>query len=263
MLEHQHVEPLRRRVDGGGETRRPCANDDHVPRGLDVELGAQAKPRGQRLDRRLPQDLAPLAHDHRYLVDPDVEPIQQRLHVWLALHLLVGERLSVSDQELSDAQRVCRMTGADEDQAADAVGDERHPPQDEGAHEDFAELEVPLDESAQMLAIDDDDRSVAESPAANEGATRGQHVDLAREFPGTVDGDLLFAAVGRAHDLNGPFDDHEEAGVLLSNLEQDLAGAHAASLAHTGDPAELRRSQLGEHLVAAVHVRVGHRSTVR
>src|SRR5205823_9707608 len=55
-----------------------------------------------------------------------------------------------------------------------AVGDERHPPQDEGAHEDFAELEVPLHESAQMLAIDDDDRSVAESPAANQGATRGR-----------------------------------------------------------------------------------------
>ena len=155
------------------------------------------------------------------------------------------------------------MPGADEDQAAVAVGDERHSPQDEGAHEDLAELEVPLHEHAQMLAIDDDDRSVAESPAANEGATRGQHVDLAREFPGTVDGDLLFAAVGRAHDLNGPFDDHEEAGVLLSNLEQDLAGAHAASLAHTGDPAELSRRQPGEHLVAAVHARVGHRSNVR
>src|SRR2546421_1119381 len=150
------------------------------------------------------------------------------------------------------------MRGADEAHAAIAWGTGAAPPQDEGAHEDFAELEVPLHESAQMLAIDDDDRSVAESPAANEGATRGQHVDLAREFPGTVDRDLLFAAVDRAHDLDGPFDDHEEAGVLLPNLEQHLAGAHAASLAHTGDPAELRRRQLGEHLAASVHRPVGH-----
>src|SRR5258706_337092 len=92
----------------------------------------------------------------------------------VALHLLVGKRLSVSNQELSDAQRVCRMPGADEDQAADAGGEERPPPQDEGAHEDLAELEVPLHESAQMLAIGDDDRSVAESPAADEGAAGGQ-----------------------------------------------------------------------------------------
>src|SRR2546421_1184924 len=155
------------------------------------------------------------------------------------------------------------MRGADEAHAAIAVGDERHPPQDEGAHEDFAELEVPLHQSAQMVAIDDDDRSVAESPAADEGAAGGQHVDLAREFPGTVDRDLLFAAVERAHDLDGPFDDHEEAGVLFPELEQHLAGAHAASLADSGDPAELSGGQPGEHLVASVDVGVGHPSNVR
>src|SRR6266850_5346261 len=193
----------------------------------------------------------------------ELEPVEERLHVRIALHLLIGEGLSVAAQELSDTQRGCRVAGADEDQAAVAVGDERHPPQDEGAHEDLAELEVPLHESAQMLAIDDDDRSVAESPAADEGAAGGQHVDLAREFPGTVDRDLLLAAVERAHDLDGPFDDDEEAGVLLPRLEQHLAGAHAASLADSGDPAELSGGQLGEHLVAAVDVGVDHRSNVR
>src|SRR5260370_114469 len=136
-------------------------------------------------------------------------------------------------------------------------------PQDEGAHEDLAELEVPLHQNTQMLAIDDHDRSVAERPAANEGATRGQHVDLARELAGTVDRDLLFAAIDRAHDLDGALDDHDEARVLLPELEQHLARADAASLADSGHPSDLSGSELRKHLAAAVHVPVGHRSNVR
>ena len=48
------------------------------------------------------EHLAPLAHDHGHVVDPDLEPIQERLHVRVALHVLVCERLRVSSQELSD-----------------------------------------------------------------------------------------------------------------------------------------------------------------
>ncbi len=152
-----------------------------------------------------------------------MEAIEERLHVRIALHLLIGEGLGVPAQELPDVQRAGRVAGADEDQAAGALGDERHPAQDEGAHEDFAELEVPLHERVQMLAIDDDDRSVAERPAADEGAAGREHVDLARELPGAVHRDLLLAALDRAHDLHGALDDHEEAGVLLPELEQHLA----------------------------------------
>ena len=150
------------------------------------------------------------------------------------------------------------MPRADEDQAAVAVGDERHPPQNEGTHEDLAELEVSLHERAQMLTIDDDDRPVAESPPADDGAARGQHVDLAREFAGAVHHDRLFTTVDRAHDLDGALDDHEEAGVLLPELEQHLARADAATLADRGDPFDLSRGQPGEHLVATAQVRVCH-----
>ena len=191
-----------------------------------------------------------------------MEAVEQRLDARVALDLLIGEGLSVATQELSDAQRARRMPRADEDQPAVAVGDERHPSKNEGAHEDLAELEVPLHERAQMLAIDDDDRPVAERPTADDRASRGQHVDLARELAGTVHRDLLFVAVDRAHDLDGAFDDHEEPGVLLPELEQHLARADAASFADTGDPADLGRSQLGEHLVAAVDVRVCHQESL-
>ena len=134
------------------------------------------------------------------------------------------------------------MPGADEDQAAVAVGDKGRSPQDEGAHEDLAELEVPLHEHAQMLAIDDDDRPVAESPTADEGAARGEHVDLARELAGPMHGDPLFTAVDRVDDLDGTLDDHEEADVLLPELEEHLARTDAAALTDSGDAADLGRS---------------------
>src|SRR5207244_5311249 len=96
----------------------------------------------------------------------------------------------------------------------------------------------PLHEHAQMLAIDDDDRPVAERPPADEGPAGGQHVDLTREFAGTVHGDPLFAAVDRAHDLDGALDDHEEPGVLLAELEQHLARPDAAARADPRDRAD-------------------------
>src|SRR5207249_2909096 len=56
---------------------------------------------------------------------------------------------------------------------------------------------------------------------------------------------------------------HEEAGVLLAELEQHLARPDATALADTGDATDLSRRQLGEHLVAAAQVRVCHRGLRR
>src|SRR5438876_733242 len=68
----------------------------------------------------------------------------------------------------------------------------------------------------------------------------------------------LSTAVDGKRDLDGALDDHEEAGVLLAELVQHLARADAASRADAGDPADLSRRQLGEHLVAALDVHLCH-----
>src|SRR2546428_590211 len=189
-----------------------------VPRRRGLEFAGQPGYGGQGLDGGIPPDLAPPAHDRRHVADPDLEAIEECLPVRLALQLVVGEGLTVTAQELPDFQGASRMPRADEHQAAAGLGDERHAPQNEGAHEDLAELEVPLHESAQVLAIDHDDGSVVERPSAHEVPARGQHVDLAREFPGTEHRDPLFTPVDGADDFAGALDDHEEAGVLLVEL---------------------------------------------
>src|SRR5438045_2786549 len=82
--------------------RGPGADDDHVPRRRGVEDEAQAQRRGQGLDRGIPENLATLADDHRDVRGTDVKPIEEGLHVRLALHLLVGEGLRVPAQEPPD-----------------------------------------------------------------------------------------------------------------------------------------------------------------
>ena len=57
-LDDEHVEPLRRRVDGGGEARGPGADDDDVAHDVLVH-GVQTQAVRDLLDRRLLQDGAP------------------------------------------------------------------------------------------------------------------------------------------------------------------------------------------------------------
>ena len=62
------------------------------------------------------------------------------------------------------------------------LGHQRHAPQDEGAHEDLAQLRVALHERAQVVPIDGDDRAVGGGARAHQAAPRREHVDLAGEL---------------------------------------------------------------------------------
>ena len=150
------------------------------------------------------------------------------------------------------------MPRSDEHETADAVGDQRDTAQDERAHQDLAQLRVALHEHPQMVPTDDDHRAVGDGAAANKRAARRQHVDLTRELAGTQRRDRLLAAVDGPNDLDGALDHHEEARVLLAELEQPIAGAHLTALADTPDALELRRRQPGKHFGSAVDVGITH-----
>ena len=108
------------------------------------------------------------------------------------------------------------------------LGHERHAPQDEGAHEDLAELRVALHERAQVLPIDGDDRAVGGGARAHQAAAGREHVDLAGELAGMVHDDRLLAIADRAHDVDRAREHHEEARVLLADVEEHLSRAHVA-----------------------------------
>ena len=202
--------------------------------------------------------MAALAHDDGDLVDPDLEAIKQRLHAWLGLDVLIGERLPVPGEELLDSQRVRGVARADQDQVGAALGDERDPPQDERAHHQLAQLGVSLYERAQVLAVDDHDRA-ARATRARTRLSRPESMLISPvNPPGAELDDPLLVAVDDADDLDPALDDDEQAGVPIARLEEDLACARGPALADAGHPRELSGGQLREHLFAAVLVRVGH-----
>jgi hypothetical protein len=56
------------------------------------DSGSASRP---QLHWRVPEHLAPLPHDHRHIGDPDLDPIQQVLHVGIAPHFVIAEGLGV------------------------------------------------------------------------------------------------------------------------------------------------------------------------
>src|SRR5207244_10557722 len=83
-------------------------------------------------------------------------------------------RMPVAGEELADAERALAMRRPEDDYVADAAGDQLHAPQDEGAHEDRAQLTVGLDERPQVVASDLDDRAVHSRPDLGEPAAARQ-----------------------------------------------------------------------------------------
>ena len=90
----------------------------------------------------LENDLA-AADDDRYVPHADVEAIEESLHVGIPIHVDERVRVGVARKELLEPQRARRVRRADERRVAQAVCDERHSPQDERAHEDFARSRSP------------------------------------------------------------------------------------------------------------------------
>ena len=104
----------------------------------------------------------------------------------IGLDVLVGEGLPVAAEELPDVLGAARVARAEQDHVVAVLGHQRHAPQDEGAHQDLAQLRVALHQGAQVVAIDGDDRAVARGARAHQAAPRREHVDLAGELPGAV-----------------------------------------------------------------------------
>ena len=260
-LEDQHVQPLRRGVDRCGQPGGPGADDHHVAHRLRIERGGQAQHRRQRFQRRVLEDVAAAAQDHRDLVDADVESVQHHLHARIGLDVLVGERLTVAAEEFLDVLGAARMARSEQDHVVAVLGRQRHPPQDEGAHQDLAQLRVALHQRAQVLPIDGDDRAVGGGARAHQAAPGRQHVDLAGELPGVVNHHRLLAIANQPDDLDRPRQHHEESRVLLPHLDQHLARADVAAAPDAADALDLRRRKLGEHLGGAVHHVGGHACT--
>ena len=139
---------------------------------------------------------------------------------------------------------------------------QRHATEDEGAHEQVAELGIALHQPAQPVEVDAEDLARFAHAAAHEVAAACERVDLAGELAGAVDGDEVIAGDAGVDDLEGAGEDDVDALRRLALLEHDLAGGDRAALGDLGDARELRARERGEHLCAAVVDNVAHATFV-
>ncbi len=150
--------------------------------------------------------------------------------------------MPVAREELADAERPLAMRRPEDHDVADAAGDQLHPPQDEGAHKDGAQLAVGLHEGQQVVAIDFNDFAVRAHADLRQPRAARQHRRFAREHPGAErHHDLLGGR--RADDIDLTRHHDEESRHLLPRLRQHLPGRDVAPAPVGSDASELRGRQ--------------------
>ncbi len=131
--------------------------------------------------------------------------------------------MAVARQELLDAQRAGAMIRADEHDVAEPVRDQLHAAQDEGAHEDLAQLAVGLHERQQLLAVQLDHLARRADARLDERAPAREHVDLAGELARSVDRDERLGDAGWPDDLDLARRHHEKRHDRRTRLDEHLA----------------------------------------
>jgi hypothetical protein len=132
------------------------------------------------------------------------------------------------------------VTGADQHHPALRIAHQPHTAQDEGAHDDLADVRLGLDQPGEATARHTDDAAVLAGDAADQDLAIVEQVELAGELARAMDvDDALLAACARVRDLDRAFDDDEEVDAPLAAGEQmrALGNASVSPKRRSGRPA--------------------------
>ena len=244
-LDHEHVEPLGGGVHGGREPRRSGSDDDEIVHDILVQ-SVQAQALSQLIDRRPPQDALPAADDDRDVSEADPESVQRRLDVIVAVEIDVGVRLIVARQELAQPERRRAVLRAEEHDAPLALGHQGRSSQNERAQEDLAQLDVRLDQRADLLRGQLEHARRAARPCAHDDRASRQQIDVPREAARIVDGDHV---VLPRQDLDPAFDDDVQRTVAVALNPEALAVGEASLQRERLDPRDLRCRERRKHVL--------------
>ena len=132
--------------------------------------------------------------------------------------------MAVSRQELFDAKSLRAMVGPEQHDVSEAVRDQFYSANDEGAHDELAELAVGLHELQQVFAVDFDDLARLADAHSEHRWTAGEHIDLPGELTWAVNYDECLDGAGWADNLHPTRLNHKERYNLLPWLDEHLAG---------------------------------------
>src|SRR6187431_1236864 len=98
----------------------------------------------------------------------------------VAIEVDLGMGMVVAGQELANPQGSRAMVGPDEHGVPEAAIDQLRPAENEGTHQDVAQLGVGLNDGEEMLPVDLDHLTRSDGADANHGGLPRQGADLAR-----------------------------------------------------------------------------------
>ena len=137
-------------------------------------------------------------------------------------------RIAIADHEPLQPERIGAMAGTDQFNAALCMADDADAPQDEGAHDDLADIGLVRDQAAKIGAFDPNDPALLAGSARHEDLTIIEEIHLTRKLPGAVHReDARCALKVGLEDFDGAVKDEEEVDAALPTLEEQGTGRHA------------------------------------
>ena len=141
--------------------------------------------------------------------------------------------------------------GPDEHDIAEPARNQLDAAQDEGPHQNLAQLGVGLHEGQQVFAIQLDHFARLGGARAQQRAPAREHGGLAAELPRSMDHDETFGVAGWPHNLDFAALDHEERDDLVADLDEHFSALDRPHAAVRGNPRDLRGGQRRKYVVEA------------
>ncbi len=247
-LNDAHVEALRSSVHRRRKARWARPDDQQVVHSVVADLGIQPEVLGNFTITRVFANPLTVPDDDRHVFGPDCEALEHAPNVRVAFEIDVEKRITVAREKFTQPQRVRRIARADEHDVAVAGRQHAHSSQDEGAHEQFAQLGVGLHDCAQSLHVDGDDYATLPDTDAHQARATAQRAQLAAEISRRQQVyELIFRRCQRIYIQASGRDDKEFARPI-ADVHENLARPGLDAAAEARQPRHLRRRQLRKHL---------------
>jgi hypothetical protein len=250
-LDHQHIQSLGRRVDSGREPGRAGADHHEVVDCRYVDRRIHAEVTGDVGDSRILEHPAATADDHRNFIHRDVKAVEQSLHVRIVVDIDIDVRVGIAREEFAQPERVRRVPRPEQHHLALPGRHESHAAENEGAHHDFAQLGVDLNDVAQVRFVYRQDRAGLAHANAGESGDTAQGADLPRKVARAEHIEHDLAAQSRQRDLEAAGEDDQEPVVAPPGFCEHLAHLRLEPLAVRLQARDLRARELGKHLLPA------------
>jgi hypothetical protein len=153
-----------------------------------------------------------------------METVEQAIDPGMLLKVEIGDRLAVPAEKLAQAQRIAAMSRSEQDHAAVLIFNQRDPPQDEGAHDRFAQVGFGYHEGSQRRLVDSEDVTVFQRTCGCQASPSAERADFAREIAGTYRGDQVRSVNGIALDRHMAGENDVHWDMALAFPVQNVAG---------------------------------------